>query len=161
MKRNLIIGGVALVLLLISIKFFPYHCNCVARHAATPTVQIGDNAINVDIADTKALQEQGLSGRMSICADLPAGRQDCGMLFTFDTPGDYGFWMKDMNFPLDIVWISSQKVILGVEKNLATSTYPQIYHPPAPVSEVLELQAGYFDAHQLEVGEVVTLVSQK
>ena len=91
--------------------------------------------IHIEIADTDASREQGLSDR----ASLPS---DNGMLFVFDTPGQYGFWMKDMHFPLDMVWINADKTVVGVTKDLLPSTYPSIFPPPSPISYVLEINAG-------------------
>jgi uncharacterized membrane protein (UPF0127 family) len=161
MKRNLIIGGIALALFLISIKFFPYHCNCQARGVpataatsttatSTPKVVIDGRTLSVDVADTEALREQGLSGRTSL-------GPDSAMLFIFPSAEKPGFWMKDMNFSLDIVWIGPDKKILGVEKDLAPSTYPQVYFPSAPVGYVLEMPAGSFDTHSLQIGDAVSI----
>jgi len=57
--------------------------------------------INVELANTNASREIGLSYRTSM-------NQDEGMLFVFDKIGKYGFWMKDMNFPLDILWLDEE-----------------------------------------------------
>src|SRR3954471_24776165 len=110
MQKKLLLLAAALLLLAISIKFFPYHCNCTAKnensavattslpittptqgvHLGMPEVKLGSTTIQVDISDTEALREQGLSGRTSLA-------ENEGMLFVFPTPGPYGFWMKDMN----------------------------------------------------------------
>jgi len=170
MKRNLIIGGIALALLLISIKFFPYHCNCQARTAGVatstaaiatstdteqvapsgPTVTIGKAVFSVRVADTEAKREQGLSGTQPLCAQ-------CGMLFVFPSVGKPGFWMKDMNYSLDIVWVGQDKKIVGVEKNLSPASYPKIVYPSAPTLYVLELPAGTYDQNNMKVGEVVEM----
>jgi uncharacterized membrane protein (UPF0127 family) len=104
--------------------------------------------IHVEIADTDALREQGLSDRLS----LPAYS---GMLFTFDTPGQYGFWMKDMHFPLDMVWINADKTVAGVTKDLSPDTYPTIFPPPNPISYVLEINAGDANKFSLVNGAIV------
>lgn len=104
--------------------------------------------ISAEVADTEASREQGLSGR----APLPA---DAGMLFVFDTPGQYGFWMKDMDFSLDLVWIGADKTVVDVTKNVASSTYPSIFMPQAPVLYVLEMDAGSSDAFGLVKGASV------
>jgi len=155
MKRNLIIGGIALALLLISIKFFPYHCNCQARTAGVvtttpsgPRVTIGNAVFSVKVADTPVLREQGLSSTTPLCAE-------CGMLFVFPSQGKPGFWMKDMNYALDIVWISADRRIVGVEKNLLPESYPKIVYPSESVLYVLELSAGTYERSGMKVGEGV------
>ena len=69
----------------------------------TNTVTIGNTVFNVEIASTTAEQTIGLSGRKSLA-------ENEGMFFTFNSPGVQNFWMKDMNFPIDIIWISGNKV---------------------------------------------------
>ena len=88
----------------------------------------------VEFADTPAERMQGLSGRDGLGVNE-------GMLFAFDEPGTHGFWMKDMKFPIDIIWISNNEVIY-VSSNLNPDSYPTIFSPPEPVSQVLEVKAG-------------------
>lgn len=113
-------------------------------------VVLGGKTFVMDIADTPVVQEQGLSGRKS----LP---DDGGMIFVFAQPDNYGFWMKDMNFPLDIVWLSPDLKIVHVEKSLATSTYPTIFYPNALSSYVLEISAGQSDKLNIKIGDTVEL----
>ena len=88
----------------------------------------------VEAADTPAERMQGLSGRSGLSVNE-------GMLFTFDKPDAHGFWMKDMKFPIDIIWISNNEVIY-VSSNLNPDSYPTIFSLPEPVSQVLEVKAG-------------------
>src|SRR4051812_1798797 len=68
-------------------------------------INIAGQHVVVDLATTPTTREQGLSGR----AALP---ENHGMLFVFDTPGVYPFWMKDMNFPIDMIWISNDMKVV-------------------------------------------------
>ncbi|MDE2041039.1 MAG: DUF192 domain-containing protein [Patescibacteria group bacterium] len=90
--------------------------------------------IYAEIASTSDQQELGLGNR----ASLPA---DHGMLFVFPHPGDYGFWMKDMHFDLDMVWISSNKKVVAVSHDVPVDSYPAVFYPPLAVSYVLEINA--------------------
>jgi uncharacterized protein len=45
------------------------------------------------------------------------------MLFSFSQPGYYRFWMKDMKFPIDIIWISPDHKVAGIERDVEPSTY--------------------------------------
>jgi uncharacterized membrane protein (UPF0127 family) len=155
-KRAWILGGV-IVLLAISIKFFPYHCNCSAPTASTPnaglkteTIMLGATPIKVEVADTDASRTQGLSDRTSLASGS-------GMLFVFDPPQSPGFWMKDMNFSLDMVWVGVDNSIIKIDKDVAPSTYPNAFFPPSPVKFVLELPAGFSDAQSIKVGENFSL----
>ncbi len=110
----------------------------------------GSLAIPVSIADTPAAREQGLSGTNT----LPA---NAGKLFIFDTPGNYGFWMKDMNYGLDFVWIDSAMKVIAVTPNVTADTYPQIFYPAQPVQYVLEVNAGFSSKNNLTVGQQLLL----
>ena len=74
------------------------------------------------------------------------------LFFIFENPGRYGFWMKDMLFPLDIVWIDANKTVIGIEKNLSPETYPNVYTPVSSISYALELNAGSAQEFGLKPG---------
>ncbi|MEK9151349.1 MAG: DUF192 domain-containing protein [Patescibacteria group bacterium] len=105
---------------------------------------IGEQTYALEIADTDIERAQGLSGRDSLC-------QECGMLFVFEKPGRYAFWMKDMRFSLDIVWLLDDTVVFvarAVSPNIS-----RILSPAVPADQVLEVNAGAVE--NLEVGERV------
>jgi len=121
----------------------------VFRSNFTPnTVILGGKEFSVGIAKTPSEREQGLSGRKS----LP---QDNGLLFIFDKPDKYGFWMKDMNFPIDIIWISNENKIVYLQKSLLPSTYPEVYYPNDRAKYVLEITAGQVEILNLKIGDTV------
>jgi uncharacterized membrane protein (UPF0127 family) len=111
-------------------------------------IKIGGKNILVDVADDTCKRDLGLSGRTSL-------NSDSGMIFTFDKEGNYGFWMKDMKFPLDIIWINSDLKISGIEKDLATSTYPKSFGSKYKALYVLEVSAGYSDKNNIKTGEQI------
>ena len=109
--------------------------------------------IFVEIADTEEKQHRGLSGRKS----LP---HDHGMLFVFDKPVIQSFWMPEMRFPLDIVWIDEHKKIIGVAENLAPLldlTKPIHYAPPSTIKYALEVNAGFFQKNHISIGDTISL----
>jgi len=112
------------------------------------TVTIGSTTIAVEVADTEALRNQGLSGR----SDLPGGT---GMLFVFDTDGLWSFWMKDMLFPLDIIWADAQGRIVGIAHSVSPDTYPQSFTPGEPARYALEVPAGFAKEHGIAEGDVL------
>ena len=67
---------------------------------------------------------------------------DQGMLFIFPESGSYGFWMKDMNFSLDMVWLDQDKKVVGIVTNATPESYPDVFMPPSLIKYVLELNAG-------------------
>lgn len=121
----------------------------------TGTAQIRDLKINVEIADTADKRKHGLGGRQSLASDS-------GMLFIFEKPDVYKFWMKGLTFPLDLIWIRDNTIV-DVVKN-ATPPMPgqkdetlPLYAPSQPIDKVLEVNAGFVDANGIQVGDTVII----
>ena len=110
---------------------------------------IGGASLHVAIENTDASRQEGLSDTAPLTADQ-------GMLFTFDTPGNLPFWMKDMNYPLDIIWIGPDKTVTYIASDLTASTYPNSYSSPAPAQYVLEVPSGFAAAHNIVEGTQVS-----
>lgn len=108
-------------------------------------VRAGDYDIPVEVADTDTERTKGLSGRTT----LEGGH---GLLFSFDKPGLYGFWMKDMQFPIDIIWIDDKWTAVGVEKGARPNSFPQIFYPAREVRYVLEMNAGEAERFSIAPG---------
>ena len=100
------------------------------------------------MADAADKMELGLSYRDSIA-------DDAGMLFKFDIVGTYEFWMKDMKFPLDIVWVGENKRVVGIVAKLSPETYPNIFAPSAPILYALEINAGAAEKFGIATGTVL------
>lgn len=114
------------------------------------TILMPKGAIQVEVADSKGEREQGLSGRVSM-------RNDEGILFVFETPGKYGFWMKDMNFPLDIIWINENGLVVDIERDLSPDSYPKTFINEVDASYVLEVNAGLAKEFGLFLGSKVKI----
>lgn len=110
-------------------------------------IQINSNNIIVDIADNDCKRELGLSNKISL--------NNKGMLFIFENSGNYSFWMKDMNFPIDILWMDDNFNVIGIEKNLATSTYPETFGKEYISKYILELPAGFSDKNNIKNGDKI------
>lgn len=110
----------------------------------------GYSLAHIDIADSSSEREQGLSGHAPI-------DDEYGMLFVFPTKGEYAFWMKDMRFAIDIVWLADDGTILGVTKNLTPETYPETFGPPTAVRYALEVAAGKVERAGWEAGTKLSL----
>lgn len=111
---------------------------------------VGTTTISLAIADTPVEQETGLSNQPSLAPDH-------GLLFVFNTPSTYGFWMKEMNFPLDIMWLDASYHIVYVQKDFLPSTYPMVAYPTIPAQFVLEVPAGFTTTHQISDGSLLTI----
>ncbi|MDE2188546.1 MAG: DUF192 domain-containing protein [Patescibacteria group bacterium] len=108
------------------------------------------SAINLLAAVTPSEQEQGLG-------DLRYLASSTGMFFIFNQPGNYGFWMKGMEFPLDIIWLDQNFKIVHIENDLSTSTYPDVFYPDALSRYVIEVNAGIAKQYDLSVGQTMQI----
>ena len=100
------------------------------------------------VADTEEKRAQGLSGR----AFLPS---NTSMLFEFDKPDTHGIWMKDMLFPIDIIWLDKNKIIVNLVSNAEPESYPHVYYPPKESLYVLEIRAGLIKDKNLKIGDEI------
>lgn len=108
-----------------------------------------DNGIyRLRVANTEAERELGLSG-------VAAMGDTKGMVFMFDEPNTACFWMKDMNFALDMIWLNADKQVIAVADRVAPRTYPRTYCPPTSASYVIELNAGQAKAANISVGKTL------
>jgi uncharacterized membrane protein (UPF0127 family) len=114
------------------------------------TILMPKGALEAELANTRASRELGLSGRASM------GDNE-GLLFAFDKPGRYGFWMKDMQFPLDIIWINENGIVVSIERGLTPESYPKIFMNQAEASYVLEINAGLAERFGLYLGSKVKM----
>ncbi|MEI7709146.1 MAG: DUF192 domain-containing protein [bacterium] len=115
-------------------------------------VNIAGQNIKVDLALTPAEQEQGLSGRKGL-------KENEGMLFVFQKVGNYPFWMKDMNFAIDMIWISEDMKVVYIKKDATPASYPTTFGPNQDAKYVLEVVAGFADKNNLKVGDRVLFSS--
>jgi uncharacterized membrane protein (UPF0127 family) len=97
----------------------------------------------LEVVSTAADQEKGLGDR----SGMP---KDTGMLFEFPAEDDRCFWMKDMHFSLDIIWVDAAKRITRLEHDLSPATYPRQYCSRAQY--VIELNAGEAARNNLRQG---------
>ena len=110
-------------------------------------VTIRETPVRAELAADPERRARGLSGR----ARLDAGQ---GMLFLFDEPGYHAFWMPDMHFDLDLVWIRGPRVV-GVTRDVSRLDPLRQYEPPAPADRVLEVPAGFAAQHGWRRGDAV------
>jgi len=118
------------------------------KYQGESLIQIGETEIHVRLADTSAEHRQGLSGTK----DLADGE---GMLFVYDEPAKQGFWMKDMNYSIDIIWIDEKNTVIGIERDVSPNTFPLVFSSPGEVKYVLEVPAGFSARSNIEIGEIL------
>jgi hypothetical protein len=107
---------------------------------------LGDGIFKIDVASTNAARVQGLSGRTGLDVDH-------ALLMIFPNESRWGIWMKDMNFPIDIVWLNKEKKVVYIVKNAPFDDQTTIYSPEKPALYVVELPAGTTKAKSILVGE--------
>ncbi|HMQ01588.1 MAG TPA: DUF192 domain-containing protein [Candidatus Doudnabacteria bacterium] len=121
-------------------------------------ITVKNKTILVEVVDTDASRAQGLSKRLSL-EDVN------GMLFDFRNTNISrpSFWMKDMNFAIDIIWIANNRIV-GITENIpppknndvlsdALPTYPA----PQDITHVLEVPSGWSKRYDIVIGDAVKL----
>lgn len=165
MPKNVLIYFILLVTLFVFVAAGYYLFgtrNPILRGAE---VTVGAKTFRVEVASTTLEKSRGLSGRDSL-------DESNGMFFIFDTPSNYGFWMKDMKFPIDIIWIKGspsqvlpgktwEGKVAGVSENAAPEPGKpfwsmKIYYPPEPVDRALEVNAGDVKRYGIKAGDQVS-----
>lgn len=116
------------------------------------TLSLHGQRYHISIRDTEPEREQGLSGTDS----LPDGQ---AMLFVFPNDSTWGIWMKDMKYPIDIVWLDSGKKVVYTVKNAKPSSYPEIFQPIEKARYVIELPSGTIEKTGIAVGDPAGLPS--
>jgi uncharacterized protein len=113
--------------------------------APVATVRVGGALVRAEVAGDAASRNRGLAGR-------PALRDGQGMLFVYGDRTPRAFWMKEMRFPIDIVWIDRGRVT-GVERDVPVpdSGLP-LYRSPGPAGRALEVPAGWAARHGVRPG---------
>ena len=111
-------------------------------------VVIGDNEYIVNVADQFEQRQKGLSGQRSLC-------DTCGMYFVFDEVGIYQFWMKEMLFDIDVVWIRNGVVVDMQEHVSFLGGEREIFSAGTPVDHVVELPAGTIARDRIDIGQAV------
>lgn len=147
-EPNSLLRPASLVILVLAILITLISNRKIAQVA--PAAVINGQEFSLEIADTPATRAQGLSGR-----DSMSNRQ--GMLFVFDQPDAGCFWMKDMRFNLDIIWLDNSNKVIYMQQDLSPSTYPHDYCPGQNSQYVLEVNAGTAKSLNLKLSDKITL----
>lgn len=140
-----ILAAVTLILLVSMAVYwwatFPKNGSFDAAGDTASVVEIGGKRFVVELAQTPEEHAAGLSNRIELAADA-------GMLFVFDQPVQPSFWMREMNFPLDMVWLDEKLTVVEVTRNAPIPMPDQsleelpLYSPPKEIRYVLEVNAG-------------------
>ncbi len=114
-------------------------------------VEINHKVFRAEVVKEAWELEKGLGGHKPLA-------ENRGMLFVFPKEDYYQFWMKDMQFSIDIIWINQGKIVDIKEKApIPTTHYLERYRPEAPAKYVLEIGAGLAEKYGFKVGDAVKL----
>jgi uncharacterized protein len=104
-----------------------------------------------DIAATDEQRTKGLSVKVRLA-------ENEAMLFVFDNEAGHTFWMKNMKFPIDIIWIDTDKTVVHIEHNLQPCSSELLCPTYKPIDDslyVLETVGGFAERHDIVKGTVV------
>ncbi|HUO61986.1 MAG TPA: DUF192 domain-containing protein [Candidatus Bathyarchaeia archaeon] len=111
------------------------------------TLSLDRHRYFVSVMRTEDELERGLSGTDS----LPT---DHGMLFVFPSDNKWQMWMKDMKYPIDMVWLNDYEQVIYTVKDAEPSSYPHTFTPNDPARYVIELPSGTIDRTGIKNGDV-------
>ncbi len=132
--------AILIVLLIFGINFIKFKRMC-----------INGACIRVEVVSCEQARQKGLMSRKSLGPNN-------GMFFVFTKEDYHGFWMKNMEFPLDIIWIGPDKKIVDIYHNAlpCRDNTCNIILPRYPAIFVLELNAGFVRTHGINIGDKVS-----
>lgn len=132
----------------IFISFFIFTAICYGEKAIKQ-VCLKDVCVQVEIADTDSQRQRGLMFREGLSDNQ-------GMLFIFEKEEKHNFWMKNMQFPLDIIWIDKDNKIVDIKTNVSPcKDYCESLIPQSEAMYVLEVSAGFVEKQTIIVGDKV------
>jgi len=144
MSKIIRIGAVTIILLLV--VWILMRPDSTITSGTAQIVFPKGSVVLVNLADTNEARTQGLSGHVPL-------EDEEGLLFLYSTQKRPSYWMKDMLFPIDIIWIRNETVI-GFEQDAQPENPPiTLYVPKEPINRVLEVRSGFVADHQVLIGD--------
>lgn len=116
----------------------------------TVPITVGGVSVYASIADTLPTRIKGLS-------DTPFLPDNVVKLFAFGVPGKHSIWMKNMNYPIDIIWVAKEGNIVHIEENVSPDTYPESFSSPVEAWYVVEASAGFAASNTVAIGDKVVI----
>ncbi len=111
------------------------------------TIDIRGNRIELEVAETPDQRATGFMFR----AQIPDNR---GMLFPFAPPRPVQFWMRNVQLPLDMVFLRQGEVVaVAADVPPCTATPCPTYGPSEEIDQVIELRGGRAAEIGLQVGD--------
>ncbi|MFZ3020420.1 MAG: DUF192 domain-containing protein [Minisyncoccia bacterium] len=111
-------------------------------------IRVGSAFFSTAFAISESERTIGLSGTNKL-------EPNQGLLFVFPENDYWGIWMKDMKYPIDIIWLTEKGEVSYIKQNVSPDTYPEVFYPPVLERYVLELPAGTVEALKIEFGDLL------
>ena len=116
-------------------------------------LKLAGQSFQVDVLRSDAQRANGLSGREKLTDQQ-------GAFFIFEQPGPYRFWMKEMNFSIDIIWLDQALKVVDITKDAKPESFPRAFAPSSPAQYVLEINAGLSDKYGFKIADQAELLTQ-
>ncbi|OGY21101.1 MAG: hypothetical protein A3A65_03345 [Candidatus Chisholmbacteria bacterium RIFCSPLOWO2_01_FULL_49_14] len=149
--RNTII--ISLILIVLGLAWLTFSVNVGKEKRDLSVLRVGEQSLGVEIADSAEEWSQGLSGREQLSGDE-------GMLFVFDDQVRRSFWMRQMRFSLDMMFIRDgriNEIVRNVPAPSGSQDGTEIRVQSQESADwVLEVNSGWAQEHGVEVGDEVT-----
>ncbi len=141
MRRLLVFVGPVFAMVIIFFFISGYFSSTRCKNGVVK-ISGSTTTFRVSLATTQSEWSHGLSGHAPLSPDE-------GMLFLFPSPSVRIFWMKDMLFSLDIIWVDKDWNVVGIAEHATPESYPNTFSSQVPVERVLEIPA--FDGRRSPV----------
>lgn len=139
---NLLVGGILLVIIAMGVSFF-----LSLQNDSRVDVQVGGGLFKAQVANDQESRERGLAG-VDVLADNEA------LLLVYDSDDTWGIWMKDMEIPIDIIWLNAAKEVIHIVRNVSPEIGEKTtFRPTEPARYVLEINAGMAQQSGIKLGQ--------
>jgi uncharacterized membrane protein (UPF0127 family) len=135
------------------ILFFIYASHYIQKKPNATEIKVASSTIFAQIADSENERSLGLSFTKQL-------DENAGMLFIFDDTSVKNFWMRDMLFDIDIIWLDENKQVVGFFENVSKDSYnkkypdsSRVYRSPDSTKYVLEVNAGVLEKLKIKVSD--------
>lgn len=141
--------GKALLIVILAILIVFFLISWPTNKSGEIFIEINNIKIKTEVVSTVPSQRQGLSNRQNL-------DENAGMLFVFPDYKIRTFWMKDMKFSIDIIWILNNKII-DITKNAPMPSGETIptFESTESINYVLEVNAGFSEKNSIKIGDMV------
>jgi uncharacterized membrane protein (UPF0127 family) len=152
MKKTFVLMSALVLFTLLAVAIYFFEKNHLSVLKANPSAIIKDHVFSIDIAKTPHDKESGLSIKNSI-------GENYGMYFPFETADYYAFWMKNMKFPIDIIFLRDNRVVSifsNIQPPLSNSDKTPVYQTKEKANAALEIAAGLSQKLGLKKGDAIS-----